>query len=366
MRHAASVSRASRALRALGCLLAGLAVLPDVRALPLDTLEQGAEASAIAARSPLVSVTRAGTRLVAVGQRGHVLTSDDNGRQWLQARVPVSSDLVAAHFPSAALGWAVGHDGVILHSADSGRSWSKQLDGRGAAQAIVAQQAGQAADASAEARAILAEAQRMLAEGPDQPFLDVWFENERKGYAIGAFNLIFMTQDGGKTWLPISDRVENPKSHHLYAMHGSGSELYIAGELGLLLRLDRAKDRFVAVTTPYKGTWFGVLASQDWVLAFGLRGNAWRSADGGKSWRKIETRVSTGLTGGAVLEDGRVVLVSQSGQILFSSDGAQSFDRVPNSAPMALFGVAASRDQSLVLVGARGARVQPIDRTSGR
>ena len=43
----------------------------------------------------------AGDRVMAVGQRGHVLYSDDAGGAGQQAEVPVSSDLVAVSFPSA-------------------------------------------------------------------------------------------------------------------------------------------------------------------------------------------------------------------------------------------------------------------------
>ena len=351
----------SRALRTLRCLLVCLIPLQAAAEAPQDTLTRAAGATPFAAKSPLFAVTRAGPRLVAVGQRGHVLTSDDNGRQWLQARVPVSVDLVAVHFVDADLGWAVGHDGVILHSRDGGRSWLKQFDGRAAARAIVAHYADRAPPRGAESDAILAEAQRMSAEGPDQPFLDVWFDNATRGYAIGAFNLIFATSDGGRSWQPISDRVENPRSHHLYSIRGSGRELYIAGELGLLLRLDRTSGRFVAVATPYKGTWFGVLARNDWVLAFGLRGNAWRSADGGTTWRKIETKLNTGLTGGTITDDGRVVLVSQGGHVLISRDNAESFEPVAGIAPTPTFGVAMSADNLLMLVGARGVRAHRLD-----
>jgi len=59
-------------------------------------------------------------RLVGVGSRGHVLTSDVRGKTWLQRPVPVSTDLVAVNFPTANQGWAVGHDGVALSSTDGG------------------------------------------------------------------------------------------------------------------------------------------------------------------------------------------------------------------------------------------------------
>ncbi|MBI5441414.1 MAG: glycosyl hydrolase, partial [Deltaproteobacteria bacterium] len=69
-----------------------------------------------AASSMLLGVARAGARLVAVGEWGHILTSDDNGVTWAQASVPTSVTLTAADFPTPAKGWAVGHDGVVLHT----------------------------------------------------------------------------------------------------------------------------------------------------------------------------------------------------------------------------------------------------------
>jgi photosystem II stability/assembly factor-like uncharacterized protein len=348
-----------RRFKALCCslLLSGWGAID---AAPADPLQVPAQASGIAAKSPLFAITSAGARLVAVGQRGHILISDDNGGQWEQVSVPVSVDLTAVHFASAQRGWAVGHDGVILSTADGGRTWTRQLDGRQAAALVVEHYGKRAAEGNIELKAVLNEAQRMLAEGPDLPFLDVWFDDERNGYAIGAFNLLFTTSDGGATWVPASDRVDNPKGHHLYAIRGHGSELYIAGELGLLLRLDRASKRFTAVPTPYKGTWFGLVVKPDLVIAHGLRGNAWRSRDAGKTWQQVRTPVQTGLTGSAVVRDGLIAVVSQDGHVLVSADNGGSFESVPNLKPMPLFGVAAAGNGSLALVGARGVRIEAI------
>src|ERR1019366_414977 len=76
------------------------------------------------------AATRAGERLVAVGIRGLVLVSDDGGKQWKQANVPVASDLTDVYFPTAKDGWVVGQDGVVLHTRDGGNTWEKQQDGR--------------------------------------------------------------------------------------------------------------------------------------------------------------------------------------------------------------------------------------------
>jgi len=99
-----------------------------------DVLDTPAEKSPLAPNTLYNSVVLAGKRLVSVGQRGHIVYSDDDGKSWVQATVPVSSDLVAVHFATPQKGWAVGHDGVVLQSADGGATWNKQFDGRTAAQ----------------------------------------------------------------------------------------------------------------------------------------------------------------------------------------------------------------------------------------
>src|ERR1700736_1725395 len=52
-----------------------------------------------AAYAALMDVTRAGDRMVAVGEHGIVILSDDSGRSWRQAKVPVSVTLTAVKFP---------------------------------------------------------------------------------------------------------------------------------------------------------------------------------------------------------------------------------------------------------------------------
>ena len=103
-----------------------------------DVLDTPAQISPLASRSLLQAVAKAGDRLVAVGQRGHIVVSTDGGTTWKQSPVPVSSDLTAVYFVDDKQGWAVGHDGVILHTADGGDTWQLQLDGRKANALLVA------------------------------------------------------------------------------------------------------------------------------------------------------------------------------------------------------------------------------------
>ncbi|MFU0418243.1 WD40/YVTN/BNR-like repeat-containing protein, partial [Acinetobacter baumannii] len=75
----------------------------------------------------LLDATRAGKRVVAVGEHGIVLLSDDEGKTYRQARtVPVSATLSAVSFADEKHGWAVGQWGVILATSDGGETWVKQ------------------------------------------------------------------------------------------------------------------------------------------------------------------------------------------------------------------------------------------------
>ena len=248
-------------------------------------------------RVPLLAVTRAGNRLVSVGQRGHILYSDDGGSHWRQAEVPVSSDLTAVYFPTPNEGWAVGHDGVVLHSADGGIHWERQLDGRQIGQLMLDYYA---AHPQPDNATWLEQARRFKEEGADKPFLDLWFRDANEGFVVGAFNLILHTRDGGRTWEPWNHRVDNPQALHLTAIAASGDDLFIVGEQGLLLRLSHQQEgqqeRFVALPSPYVGSFFGVVAQPGLVFAYGLRGHAVRSDDGGESWSAVDTGLPVSLT----------------------------------------------------------------------
>lgn len=340
-----------------------------------DLLDTPARESALATKTLLNGLAAAGQRLVAVGQRGHIVYSDDNGQSWKQGKVPVASDLVAVSFPSAQRGWAVGHDGVVLHTADGGTTWTRQLDGRSAGQRLwtyykdLAEKGllGGLLGSADESARLLAEVEKVAGQGADNPFLDVWFADEQNGFIVGAFNLIFRTADGGKTWEPWFHRSDNPTRLHLYAVRGIGGAVYVAGEQGLLLKLDTASGasapsaRFKAVTTPYKGTYFGLLGSKDAVLVHGLRGNAFRSTDGGSSWQKVETGVQEGLTGATTLGDGRLVLVSQSGKVLLSNDGGVRFAPLKIDRATPASAVLPAGNGALAIAGPRGVRVQPLN-----
>ena len=312
---------------AAGTALAGMAATGAVQGWS-DVLDTPAVQSPLAQRGLLTGLARAGDRIVAVGQRGHVLWTDNAGQDWKQARVPVSSDLVAVHFPTPAKGWAVGHDGVVLHTADAGKTWTRQRDGR--------------------------------PDAADVPLLDVWFRDERSGYAVGAFGTLLETQDGGATWTSAQERADNPKKMHLYAVRPVGDDLWIAGEQGLLLKLDRTSNRFTAVPLPYQGTLFGVTGTANAVVVHGLRGNVLRSTDHGASWQAVPTGVQVGITASAVDAGGRILLASQAGHLFVSTDDGARFAPVSLERPFPAAAVLGAASGRVLVAGPRGVQAQPL------
>jgi len=330
-------------------LLPGWAMAQSAVVAKIPLLDQPALQSAKAPRSVLLAVTRAGERLVAVGERGIILLSDDSGTSWRQAQVPASVSLTSVQFVDAEQGWAVGHLGVVLHSADGGETWSKQLDGIQAAQ-LALKAAQQGGDAK-----LLKAAEWLVADGPDKPFLDLYFSDRQHGYIVGAYGLILRTVDSGASWQAWMGQVENPEGLNLYGIRAQGDQLFIAGERGLLLRSSDGGQSFHKLQSPYEGSFFGLLASRSGgLLAYGLRGNAWWTSDRGDSWQQLDTGVESALSAGLELSDGRLLLASQSGELLLSGDGGLHFEHRRTHQGATVAAVAQAADGSLTSVGLGG------------
>jgi len=321
-------------------------------------LDLAAEQSPRMLSNPMLAVAHVGSRLVAVGLRGSIIVSDDQGKTWTQAKVPVSTDLVALSFASSQAGWAVGHGGVVLHTRDGGSTWEKQLDGVQASQLAVDFYTRNP-ERVVDAEGFLKKEKNLVVEGETQPFLDVYFSDDQHGYVVGTFNRIFATTDGGKTWLPLMHRTDNPQEWHFYSVTGQGGELYLSGEQGHVWRLEWSSQRFVAINTAYNGTLFGLTAQPDGqVFAYGMRGSFFRSSDQGKSWQRSSLPFTSNVMRVIALDDRRLLVVAQSGEVVQSQDDGQSFTPVALTSPMPYFGATSMGGGRLALAGAAGVRIE--------
>ncbi|MHC8320473.1 YCF48-related protein [Pseudomonas sp. GB2N2] len=341
----------------LGILSIGLLPYAALYAQPYqDPLDAPVELNRLATTSQLTSVTTAGQRLVAVGARGMVLLSDDQGKDWQQAKVPVSSDLVAVQFVTDQQGWAVGHDGVVLHSADAGSSWEKQLDGNSLEKLLVDHFQTLANQGDDKAAQYLDLIKLNFANGPEQPMLGVWFRDPLNGFAVGAFGTIVATHDGGKTWESWMEKVDNPEMFHYNSITGVNGRPYIASEQGSVFKLAEGQQHFIKLTTGYTGSFFGVLGNEHYLLAYGLRGNAYKSSDQGKTWERLVTSNSAGLVDGAVDDKGRILLASEAGAVIVSGDQGKSFSVLPDVHPALFAGLTLIKGQ-VAIVGLSGVQV---------
>lgn len=312
-------------------------------------------------RNVLLGAATAGSRVVAVGERGSIALSDDGGASWRQAhRVPVSVTLTAVRFVDAREGWAVGHAGVVLHTADAGEIWSLQLDGVSLARAALKDAQArfrEAGQENSEARRAVRSAQLLVDDGPDKPFFDLDFADKLNGIVVGAYNLIYATSDGGATWQSWSSRTENPKGLHLYAVRRQGNGIYLAGEQGLFMRsLDEGK-AFKRVPTPYQGSWFAMAAPADGsIVLAGLRGNAYRSADDAKTWRQLTGAPSVTFVSGAAVDGQAVILANQAGQVFAAFPHTDDLRPLSTSSLPMLTGLLPKADRSYLALTVQGVR----------
>lgn len=228
--------------------------------------------------SMLLDIAAAGDNLVAVGERGHILYSEDGGKTWVQARVPVSTMLTRIFFISPELGWAVGHDGNVLVSRDGGINWELQRDGVSAQAQINEERAGRAKvqleqlyeqakaapeDDQEDLDAALEEAAHKLKVARDAlneqvfapPLMDVWFTDEERGWASGAYGTLLHTSNSGRHWDDWSHKVDNPEELHLNGVAGApDGSLYLASEWGTVFRSQSNGAHWEPLETGYDGS----------------------------------------------------------------------------------------------------------------
>lgn len=259
----------------------------------------------------VLSAARAGQQRVVVGERGVILRQAEAQGPWQQVASPVSTTLTTVRFVDERHGVAVGHGGAVLVTRDGGQQWSLQLDGRRLAQLAVA-----AAQAGTDP-VLLRDAERLVADGPDKPFLDAHMWDAQRLLVVGAYGIAMASHNGGATWASWMDRLPNPRGNHLYAVRQRGDHILMAGEQGLALLSVDGGQSFKALKTPYAGSWFtaDMLADDVYVLA-GLRGNAWITRDGGSTWTQLANPMPASIVASARDAQGKVFFVNQAGFVL--------------------------------------------------
>ena len=257
----------------------------------------------LASKSLLLDIVYHDDHFVAVGERGHILLSQD-GESWQQVEVPTLATLTAVDFKHAS-GWAVGHDATILHTEDGGLSWQIQYQ----------------------------------APELEKPLLDVLFFDPQHGIAVGAYGLFLRTQDGGKNWLTemhpellnpddvdyMQELKQEDEAFYLQELQSilpnlnrvsfDGTTLYLAGEAGLLAQSSDFGASWQRMEIDYIGSFFDIHKSASGrLLAAGLRGNLFEYQQG--EWAAIETNTTFTFNSIVALNADTTLIMGNNGAML--------------------------------------------------
>jgi len=281
-------------------------------------------------RLVLLDARRVGERIVAVGDHGYIVLSDDGGKSWRRAKAPAAPLLTAVDFDGKT-GLAVGHDTTILQSEDGGETW----------------------------------AQRYSAPKEQGPLLDVAFAasgSPRAGegsgnlaIAVGAYGAYYESADGGKTWA--QRKISADDKHFNAIVPLPEGRLMIFGEAGTILASADSGKTWAPVASPYQGSFFGAqVASDGAIVAFGMRGHIYRTADRGRTWQQVETPSTASFLGAERLADGSIVLAGTLGTALVSRDNGVTFQPIETRTTRALAKPLAAGPSSILLFGEAGPR----------
>ncbi|MGV8997716.1 MAG: WD40/YVTN/BNR-like repeat-containing protein [Parvibaculaceae bacterium] len=294
-----------------------------------DAIEY-ATPSDLSSHDLLLSATMAGKRMVAVGQFGHVVYSDDGGVTWVQAKtVPTQVTLTSVYFINDKLGFAGGHDSTVIKTEDGGVTWTQSYHN------IQSQ----------------------------SPIMSVYFVDADHGFAMGAFSFVIETKDGGKTWTQRELVGGDNEDSHLNKVFATKSgTILVAAEFGKVFRSTDQGATFTVVNSGYEGSFWGGLSLKNGsALVYGMRGNVYRTDDDGLTWKKINSGTDKSVSGGWELDNGTVVLVGLQGYVGYSTDGAENFTEVTRADRLGYVAVLPGANNTISVFGEPGVASQPDD-----
>ena len=258
--------------------------------------------SPLASKSLLTDITKVGDKLVAVGERGHIIYSTD-GLSWNQAQVPTNVLLTSVSFANDSTGFVTGHDATLLKTVDGGLSWQ------------------------------VVNYQPEL----DKPLLDV-SANGPSVVAVGAYGLFWQSNDGGQSWqsefhdelLIEDDRLfleeikefepENyDKERQFLLPHFNNINIaehtwYMAGEAGFLAKSENQGKDWQRVDTDYIGSYFSLIRdNQGTKVLAGLRGNVFVSSSD-DDWQAVSMPAPATINNAIATKHG-VYLFANSGNL---------------------------------------------------
>jgi photosystem II stability/assembly factor-like uncharacterized protein len=324
------------ALSRIRCVdtLTCVATTPSGQSL-MRTIDGGVTFTSVSPSSTklLGAAFAAGRRVVAAGEDGVTVVSDDAGITWAPIGGRLSQTFTRIRAVSASLVFAVGPKGSLARTGDGGRSWSP------------------------------------LGVSTTEDVVDVSFADAFVGYAVDAAGTVLRTENGGISWqilntgysaTPQAVLALDPRTVLLIGGRGvlrstDGGNTFSRMRARIvaaarLFNVDRAGGRIFAygskniVASSDRGrTWKKVLrprkallASLDFVSArtgfvLGQDGQLFKTRNGGRRWADLSAVGSDDATGMAFGSESRGYLTlsgfgeDSSGYVLHTTDGGRTW-----------------------------------------
>lgn len=253
------------------------------------------------------------TNVFAVGERGIILRSADEGASWEQLDSPVDVTLTGISFSSEKEGWIVGHESTILHSVDGGATWAIN---------------------------------RYKPE-EEKFYMSVNFVSPQLGYVLGTDGELWVTEDSGKTWEVKILSVEEWYQNHLFAIEKLGKTALVAAERGGVFYSEDGLTDWQAIPSPYEGSFFGVNKLAKQFVTFGMSGNLYLVDSDSLEWEKIDTETDQFLLDSAASSNAKnLLVVGRGGIILVLNESGQLVKKIENKSRVDYTSVAIQGDNA--------------------
>lgn len=363
----------------------------DFAAEGIKTLRAANNAPAMVAPSNPVEfedVASCGGTTIAVGGRGAILISIDEGKNWEYSKSGTKRSLYAVAFSGdCEIAVVVGENGVVLVSTDDGGAWeAPETHTKNDFNDVVLSGDGKIAIAVGD-RGLFRFSEDMGKNwsSPDNVtgkhvYGVALSDDGGTAVAVGRDNLIVVSTNGGKDWRDGGGRDawsgsggEESDDFEAVALGGmNGKSAVVVGDNGaILFSTDAAKVGGWASKGPGKDrnsdfTDVAFSGNGSTAVAVGRRGVVWASTDGG-IWSRRESRVGNNLEAVALSDDGAIaVAVGRDGDILVSEDQEKrTWTSRESSTANRLYAAALVHGKKALVVVGEGSTILRSESSSG-
>lgn len=250
-------------------------------------------------------------KIYAVGERGIILRSKDQGESWEQVSSPVDVTLTGITFSSDNEGWIVGHESTILHSSDGGDSW----------------------------------AIKRYKPEEERFYMAVKFFTPMQGYVLATDGELWQTEDGGKSWDVSILFVEEWYQNHLFSIEKLADSALVVAERGGVFHSKNGRSPWLAVPSPYEGSYFGVSRINDNFLLYGMSGQVYLLNSVSLEWSKIDVGTDQFLLSSASTQGNEYeIIVGRGGTVVFINKEGRLLKKIERNNRMDYSAVASEGD----------------------